>query len=303
MRRVTVSLALITLSFASILFTLAGQGYRALSWWYLFFSPMALAAFFFGLRGAVVMSAFTVICLVGLYERATLSFSGLLGSLPALDLGAAAGLVTTPVDDYANALLGTVMMTAGAIFMGYLRDRRWFDRRAATVAAIDPDALVSPRRFRELLGDLLDNSRVGGRGGAVLVVYFSGFKGLVESLGHDREERLLAAVADRMETQLRSADFLCRLAPGELALTLTNVTDDQTEVTSRALLNNLRQFAFELGDRREILPVTIGVTRYPGTAYDADHLIEQARQALKRSASMGESGVYFYRKVVSSLSA
>ncbi|GGK70023.1 EAL domain-containing protein [Amphritea balenae] len=130
---------------------------------------------------------------------------------------------------------------------------------------------------------------------AVIYIDLDGFKEVNDSHGHDVGDRLLKAVAERMEGCLREGDTLARLGGDEFVA----VTQDISEVAEcKPLLKRLlKSVAGEVVDQGQILSVTasLGVTIYSQAEdLDADQLLRQADQAMYQAKLAGKNRYHFF---------
>ncbi|GEM_PF-4683342 len=291
-RRRKVKLALIALSYASIVLTLYGLGARGMHYWFLFFSPMMMAGAFFGLRGATVASAGTFLALVGLYELADVGSATLLLSRDAM--GSLANLLFTPADAYQQAVLGTTMLAAGSLAMGYATDRRWFDETIVRASGVSSAVgSISKQRVRELLDLMVANARHNDSPGAVLLIHLVGFQHLA---GTAAEQQTHTDITNSLRTLLRGNDLVARTTDGDLVVVLANAGREQSEAVAQQVLTTLRQRKVLDKGRHEAVSATIGITFYPEEGRNADRVLAHAAEALKQATEWTESGIYYYRQ-------
>lgn len=131
---------LIALAFVSVQASLANVPGAAIQYWYLNFSPLILAAYRFGLRGALVGAIVSIVSVV-LFYRTALEMTLL--NLDALDdtLRAVVSTATSPVElrdialraadlrsrdpraEFLRAATGSVLLIASGLLVGVMADR------------------------------------------------------------------------------------------------------------------------------------------------------------------------------------
>jgi len=292
MRSQTVRVALIVLSYASILFTLSGLPQRGLTYWYLFCSPMVLAATFYGLRGAAVCSVAALLGVVTLYERALIGVGGI---IPVAAIGAepAAALFSTPLDSYTHALLGTVLLSAAALVTGYLADRRWVQLGANYSARELVAARIATRpQLNEMVTNAVTSAKRDGGSLAVMMAYVQGINPSGQSLLPDDESKVMGEVMDVLSGYLRGCDCVCRMGPRELGLALVGVNRAQAEAAAKRLLARLPDHEFIVNGRKERFTTSIGVAFFPGSLKTVDGLLQLASETLHQARNWAEGGVY-----------
>jgi diguanylate cyclase (GGDEF)-like protein len=118
---------------------------------------------------------------------------------------------------------------------------------------------------------------------AVLLLDLDRFKVINESVGHGVGDRLLAAVAHRLEESVRPGDTVARFGGDEFGIILDSVADfEEAERVADSILAELRA-PFVLGEREWYLSASMGISlAAPGSA-TPDELLRQAEIALVRA--------------------
>ena len=110
-----------------------------------------------------------------------------------------------------------------------------------------------------------------------------------DTLGHPVGDRLLQAVAGRLQSCLRETDTIARLGGDEFAILETTIKSplDATRLAERII----QVFAapFEVEGHQIVIGVSIGIAFAPQDGLDADHLLKCADLALYRAKSDGRS--------------
>ena len=124
-------------------------------------------------------------------------------------------------------------------------------------------------------------------GVAILLLDLDRFKNINDSLGHDRGDELLVAIADRLRLAVRPGDLVARLGGDEFAVTLAGpVTPTDAEFVANRLLRLIGE------------PVTLGAQKvYPsasiGIAFsrssDVADILRRADTAMYRAKDQGRS--------------
>jgi diguanylate cyclase (GGDEF)-like protein len=145
--------------------------------------------------------------------------------------------------------------------------------RLGAIAALDAQAGAShPQSFGLIFVDL------------------DGFKKINDVYGHATGDALLCAVAQRLETEVRTGDSVCRLGGDEFVCVIAAPasTDDV-----RAIAQRLRRTVcqpYEIGDDSYVVGCSIGVSMYPQHGTTAESLLARADSAMY-AAKAGGGGV------------
>jgi diguanylate cyclase (GGDEF)-like protein len=155
------------------------------------------------------------------------------------------------------------------------------------------DALTNlPNRvlFRECLDHAL--SQLGrGHGFAVLFVDLDHFKSINDTLGHPIGDRLLLAVAERLQACVRETDMVARLGGDEFAVVQAGVArpDDAAELAGR-IVRALGE-AFLLDGHQILIGASLGIAVAGTDGTSVDTLLKNADLALYRAKEDGR-GAY-----------
>jgi diguanylate cyclase (GGDEF)-like protein/PAS domain S-box-containing protein len=151
---------------------------------------------------------------------------------------------------------------------------------------------------RVLLTECLDRAihDVTARGGlaAVLYIDLDRFKEINDSLGHDVGDRLLCAVGERLQANVRKTDTVARLGGDEFVVLHVGV-ERATDVHKlcRRLLHDFQR-PFELDDQQLISTISIGVALLPQDGSSLNIILRNADVALLRAKEIGRNTFYFY---------
>lgn len=184
---------------------------------------------------------------------------------------------------------------AVAIFTD-VTDQRKYRKQLEYVAHYDP---LTQLPNRMLLADRLQQAmqQTLRRSLQLAVVYIDldAFKTINDQHGHAIGDRLLRAVAQRMQASLRVGDTLARLGGDEFVAVLIDQASIETCIpTLQRLLEAIAVPVVEDGHRL-LLTASMGVTLFPQAQdIDADQLLRQADQAMYQAKLAGKNQYYFF---------
>jgi diguanylate cyclase (GGDEF)-like protein/PAS domain S-box-containing protein len=120
----------------------------------------------------------------------------------------------------------------------------------------------------------------GQQPAAVFVIHLQLFKLVVETLGQQFAQELIAAVVGRIQKGLRRSDTLARLGDAELGLLVPGLADPEQAAGSAGRVAELMRQPFAVQDLEVALEVNVGGAVYPQHGHDKHALIQHAEAAM-----------------------
>ncbi len=151
---------------------------------------------------------------------------------------------------------------------------------------------------RALLKDRLSlaitHARRNKRKLGVMFLDLDRFKLVNDTLGHTMGDRLLKAVANRLQSCLRSGDTLSRFGGDEFTLLLPEVrTKDDVVVIASKILDRLST-PFVIDGHELFVGASIGIAMYPEAGDSVETLIQNADIAMYHIKGRGKNGYQFF---------
>ena len=151
---------------------------------------------------------------------------------------------------------------------------------------------------RALLKDRLSlaiaHARRNKRKLAVMFLDLDRFKLVNDTLGHTMGDRLLKAVANRLQSCLRRGDTLARFGGDEFTLLLPEVrTKDDVVVIASKILDRLNA-PFVIDGHELFVGASIGISVYPEAGDSEEALIQNADIAMYQVKGRGKNGYQFF---------
>lgn len=151
---------------------------------------------------------------------------------------------------------------------------------------------------RHLLQDRMHHAIARARTHAtkacVLFMDLNRFKVINDSLGHDKGDQLLCAIADRLKTSLREVDTVARIGGDEFVVLIENVRDiDEVARIAQALLARIAE-PIQLGDMSLSVTTSIGASIYPTDGNNAVALLKHSDLAMYAAKGAGYGCLRFY---------
>ncbi len=151
---------------------------------------------------------------------------------------------------------------------------------------------------RALLKDRLNlaitHARRNKRKLAAMFLDLDRFKLVNDTLGHSMGDRLLKAVANRLQSCLRKGDTLSRFGGDEFTLLLPEVrTRDDVVVIAEKILDRLSE-PFVIDGHELFVGASIGIAMYPEAGDSGESLIQNADIAMYHVKGRGKNGYQFF---------
>jgi diguanylate cyclase (GGDEF)-like protein len=175
---------------------------------------------------------------------------------------------------------------------GMIGERKVLEQRLEFQAMHDPLTHLPNRSlFRDRLElALARTERQGSKKVAVMYVDIDDFKEINDSLGHEAGDKVLLAVAQRLQRCLRPADTVARLGGDEFVVLLEEVEDAQgaVDVAERILESVRAPVVLSMMETR--ISVSIGITLGDGGHERPADLLRKADLALYSAKGRGKDG-------------
>jgi diguanylate cyclase (GGDEF)-like protein/PAS domain S-box-containing protein len=169
-------------------------------------------------------------------------------------------------------------------------ERKAIEHRLAHQATHDP---LTGLPNRTLLLDRLDQAqrraRRNHRRVAVLFLDLDHFKVVNDSLGHGLGDRLLIAIAERLQTALRPADTVARFGGDEFVVLCEDLVNQQDAIAIAERVNEAISGPFVIDDTEVFVGVSIGIAFPDDNDADPETLIRDADAAMYQAKDRGRA--------------
>ena len=156
------------------------------------------------------------------------------------------------------------------------------ERRLAHQATHDPLTGVGNRAaLLDRLTLALARAKRSGRAVAVLFCDLDSFKAVNDRYGHDRGDRLLVDVAERIGRAVRPSDTVCRTGGDEFVIVCEDLADaDQAHTIAERVRSTIEAHPVDIGETRLPVTVSVGVAVADLPTDDPDRLLRTADLAM-----------------------
>lgn len=140
--------------------------------------------------------------------------------------------------------------------------------------------LPNRRHFAGRLQEAIAAARAEGHWLAVCSIAVDDLKPILDSGNKALSQRLLAAVVERLRSQLRAGDLLARVGQSEFLLLMTTLCGETDLLARQRNLGELMAQPFRDDQLSLLLPASVGVTIYPDDDVGPGTLLRHADQAM-----------------------
>ncbi len=163
-------------------------------------------------------------------------------------------------------------------------------RQLQQLAEQDPlTGIANRRELFVALNDALGRARVSGERIGVFFLDIDNFKTLNDSMGHSYGDRVLVAIARRLEAIAKDRGFAARLGGDEFTVVQLNGADPESIQAFGTSIVRAFDTPLQVDEREVIVSVSVGASVFPDHEKDAEALLRAADAALFRAKSLGRS--------------
>ncbi|MDX1537173.1 tetratricopeptide repeat-containing diguanylate cyclase [Arsukibacterium sp.] len=197
-----------------------------------------------------------------------------------------------------KALLFAVALLALLLLVIYvLNSKRVALNRLATTDFLT--RLFNRRYFSETVSKQMANRRQRGEC-SLLIFDIDLFKQINDKHGHAAGDKVLSAIAQCCQTQIRQQDILARIGGEEFALFLPGCGLADAEEIAEQCRQSLEQLVIPFDDQQIQITASFGVAA--SSTADFDSLLKQADDALYQAKTGGRNRIVVYKPADSSSS-
>jgi diguanylate cyclase (GGDEF)-like protein len=169
------------------------------------------------------------------------------------------------------------------------------ENQLAFLAYHDPLTRLGNRTlFEQQLNKAIQRAERYQHNLGLLFIDLNGFKTVNDSLGHSMGDRLLQAVAQRLQAHIRVCDDLSRIGGDEFTILLHELSKPQAaSIVAQKVLDTLAA-PFQIERNMFYISASIGISYYPTDGKDADTLLKNADIAMYRAKTIQGGCFMFY---------
>lgn len=163
--------------------------------------------------------------------------------------------------------------------------------------------LLNLRAFNLVLDKEIARTARSGKAFTVLLLDVDSLKGINDRHGHVAGSRLLQAVANAINTSIRTADAVARYGGDEFVVLLTNTSATEARIAAGRIRTTVNNTSFDHHGERIHTTVSIGIASFPEGVSNAEEVLEKADRALYNSKRSGRDRVSYYDSKLETVSA
>ena len=165
------------------------------------------------------------------------------------------------------------------------------------LARFDPLTRLLNRAFFEAtVRESLDRIAWRNESFSLLFIDLDHFKSVNDTLGHQRGDTLLRAVAERLRSVVRETDLVARFGGDEFVIQQTRVTDPaQTQKLAQRIVTVLGA-PFDIEGHIVTVGASVGMALAPRDGADVETLMKNADMALYRAKGAGRGCWQFFER-------
>lgn len=177
----------------------------------------------------------------------------------------------------------------------YAIERKRAEERLTYLAQYDQlTGLVNRTLFRDRLVQAMARSKRLQQPLGLMLLDLDRFKAVNDTLGHDVGDRLLKAVATRLQGCVREVDTVARMGGDEFTIILEGLScESDISIVARRITESLAE-PFHLKEHEASIGVSIGITVYPSDDSEIDQLLKHADAAMYRAKQRGGNSFQFH---------
>ncbi|MBE0596199.1 MAG: EAL domain-containing protein [Desulfuromonadales bacterium] len=176
-----------------------------------------------------------------------------------------------------------------------ISERKRYEEHLQHLATHDElTGLANRTLLLDRLGQSLHYAHRSGRLVAVLLLDLDRFQVINDSLGHEFGDRVLCAVAQRLQQNVREADTVARVGGDEFVIVLAEVAEPaDVGVVAAKILGNLAR-PLSIGGREITVTASLGISLSPRDSDNGATLVRYADLAMYRAKRNDRSHFAFY---------
>jgi diguanylate cyclase (GGDEF)-like protein len=159
--------------------------------------------------------------------------------------------------------------------------------------------LANRSLFQARIEHAIQNATRRNESLALMYLDLDNFKPINDALGHDIGDKLLVAVAQRLNSFVREVDTVARIGGDEFAIILEGVVSKENVVMlAEKIINGLSE-PYAISENDLFISSSIGIAYHSEHSCDVTTFLKNADSAMYRAKSLGRNQYVFYENTIS----
>jgi diguanylate cyclase (GGDEF)-like protein len=220
------------------------------------------------------------------------------GEVQMLEYALAAG----PEDPSFEARVVSIPDGESLVITRDITDRRKTAQRLAYMAYHDSlTGLPNRVTFNERLEMDLARAKRRNEVLAVVLLDLDLFKQVNDTLGHAAGDRLLVAVAERLQGAVRETDTVARMSGDEFCIILPDQRDENVAIEAATRIRRALSAPFLLEGQEAKVTASLGISLFPSNGETPEVLVKNADIAMFRAKAKGRDAMEVFSAEMSAL--
>jgi diguanylate cyclase (GGDEF)-like protein/PAS domain S-box-containing protein len=196
-----------------------------------------------------------------------------------------------PIHDRANAVIGAVI-----VFHDVTAARAMASEMAQAAQHDQVTSLPNRILFGDRICCAITSARRRRKPFAVMFLDLDHFKSINDTLGHAVGDKLLQAVAKRLQGSVRESDTVARHGGDEFVILLSEIEKVKDAKSSAAKILTALSRPYIIDELTLRVRGTIGISIYPQDGTDAKTLLQNADMAMYEAKASGRDTAQFFNE-------
>lgn len=176
-----------------------------------------------------------------------------------------------------------------------ISERKRTEEQLRTLANYDMlTGLPNRSLFMDRLHNYIDLAKRQNQMIAVMFIDLDRFKQVNDSLGHEAGDKLLKAVANRLNTCVRSSDTVARLGGDEFTIIMVGLSNKMIPARTADKIIQIMSTPILIDDQEISISPSIGISMYPADGKNVAELVRNADAAMYHAKKQGRNNYQFY---------
>ena len=154
--------------------------------------------------------------------------------------------------------------------------------------------LFNRRYLKETLRLFLAHAKRDSHPISAMLIDIDHFKTINDTYGHSAGDEALAAIAQKLSSLTREEDITCRYGGEEFVIISPHLDLEDALLRAEQIRTEIAGLDLMCKQQKTNITISIGISSYPGQAFDEDDLLNKADNAMYEAKRLGRNQVVAY---------